>query len=347
MRAVTEHSRLDERVLMPVRSLGVVTAIAAGLLFSACGSSASSAPPTTPGVHLVASFGTREGVPIDVGRARLWLPKRWRLETAPCPSGSTGCTPACPPGVDDAVYVATDAQVDGCFASAVRTDSVWLVPERVGTGQTTWRRLAAGRGSVDVSAPKLGVTIFGFGPQGARIALGVSASTLDLVLATTLPTPVPAGWHRVSYRGLSVAVPPEWPITRLGGPHSISPGSCGFDFFPHPRASTGFGAEVLWCPLISADTELVQHSAPANGVWLRAVGAAGTLPSGGWGATTSRDRTLHGLTLQLSIPLGLQGADYLSVVVHHGANAGELVVGLGRTPGVATAILSSLRLRAR
>ena len=125
----------------------------------------------------------------------------------------------------------------------------------------------------------------------------------------------------------------------------MSPGACDFAFFPHPGAFTGFGTEVLLCPLITGGTDLLNHVTPANGVWLQ-TGAKTVGPFSWFGPTTIVVRHLHGLEVQLAVPRTLAGSNFVSVVVRRAGSSVSLLLGLGRTPGIAAAILSSIRLSA-
>jgi hypothetical protein len=303
-----------------------------------------------PGDLVAPSTATHVGSPIDVGRVRLWLPRPWQLSTVPCPPGSSGCTPTCPPGAADTVYVTANAQWFSCQAARA-TPSVWIVPRRLGTGQATTRRLSYGHGSVEVAIPRLGVTLYGFSPAGARIALGFSDAALTDLLTERLALHVPSGWRRVSLGTLSVAVPRRWPLVR-GGAHNGDPGTCGFAFFPRPVAFTGFGEAVYFCPMIDDVSILRSHVSPGNGVWLETDGYALArdhypyLPD--LGPSTTVVRHLHGIDVTLSFSRSpLEGSDFVGVVARHDGRVGTLVLGLGRTPGIAATILSSLRLTAR
>jgi hypothetical protein len=322
-------------------------AAAAAALLAACGSP-SGPPAALPGRHVVSiqPLARHTGAPIDVGRVRLWLPPHWQLSVVPCPPGSKGCAPSCPPGAADTVYVTADP---GWFSCRARpSPSVWVVPRRFGTAPATRRRLAYGHGSVLVAIPRLGVTLYGFTPRGARVARTFGDATVTDVLAAGLPVAVPPAWRRVSLGALSVAVPRDWPVRR-GGVHTGNPGSCDASYFPTPYAFTGFGDQVYFCPMIDAGYVLRFHATPGNGVWLQTDGykAAPPMAFYGEGPMTKVVRHLHGVALELFVPGSLVGSDYLAVVARHDGRVGQLIVGLGRSPSIAEAILSSLRLTAR
>ena len=332
---------------MRARRGGVLAATAAAALLASCATGTPQAlHPTTPprSGQLPASTGAtsaHRGTPFDVGRVRLWLPSRWRLVSASClPGSKMMCAPSCPPGADDTINVAPYARVLGCSTVDRGVSSVWVAPRRLGSGRATWRRLGIGHGSVVVQVPALGVTLYGFSPAGARVAEAFGASTLERVLTATLPVAVPRGWRRVAYGALSVEVPPRWPVRHLNGSNFMDPGACGTGDFSTPTAVTGFSLITPMCPRFTPDVVLRWLAHPVDGAWLQAPGT--------WldGASVAV-RHSHGMVVDLRAAPSLQGSNALQVVVvDHGAR-GDLVLGLGPTPRIAEAILSSLRLSAR
>ena len=225
---------------------------------------------------------------------------------------------------------------------------MWIFPARRGPGVATWRSLHRGDGSVIVRDPALGIALYGFTAQGARIAEAVEPSALERLLGTRLPVDVPAGWRRVSLGALSVRVPVRWPRHRLGersGRGYVAPPNfCGFGYFPRPVADTGVGVDVYHCPMLDADTALRGSAAPGNGVWLESDGASQGLPPAVAPGTTVTSRRLHGVRIELEVPRMPLGTDALEVVIPSRHGDAVVVVGLGRSPRVAAEILSSIRL---
>jgi hypothetical protein len=63
--------------------------------------------------------------------------------------------------------------------------------------------------------PSLGVEINGFGPMIPKIISTLSASPRAAVLASGGVSAIPGSWRRVSFGGISLAVPKMWPIARM------------------------------------------------------------------------------------------------------------------------------------
>jgi len=322
----------------------IVASIAAAVVLASCatGSSGAHAPVAAPTsgrfAATVGSPGAHPGTPVDVGLIRLWLPAAWHLVSDWCtPRMKVLCfMPPCP-GANDTVYVASWPNALDCRRAVSRTNSVWITTRRVSAGPATWRVRAGTRRSVFVQVPALGATIEGFGRSGVRVAERFGPSTLRDLLAATLPVAVPRGWRRVHFGTLSVLVPPRWPVQRLNGSRSLDPGACGDGYFWSPMAVTGFSMVTPSCPFITPDQALQSHSRPCNGVWLQATGLY-VDPS----RVLSRD--FHGIRFDLRPSASSLGSNSVQVVVHDGGRTGDLVLGLGRTAGIAEAILSSLRV---
>jgi hypothetical protein len=224
---------------------------------------------------------------------------------------------------------------------------VWIVPERPGTGAATQRDFKFSTSSVVISVPQLGVRLYGLSTAGARVAESYTRSALDDVLHASLPITVPSGWHRVHLGRLSLAAPPSWPRRPLRPKEWWTPGTCLSSYFPHPVVDVGLDTDrgIFSCTLITATTELNAYASPSDGAWLES--PHGFNPRGTWnppvGPGTLQLRREHGLRLELSVPNYLEGTNFLQVAVHHDGKVGEVLLGLGRNPNVAFAMLSSLR----
>ena len=333
--------------------LGV--AIATPLLL-ATSVSAASAPRTlsaarAPGLRSTPLATTpREPAPIDVGLLRLWLPSGWTLAAAEgrCSGRTHRCAPSCAPGPSDTVELVSAAISFTCSSARARTDAaVWIVPERRGTSDPTRRAFAFSAGSVIISAPQLGVRLYGLGAAGARVAETYTHSALDDVLRASLPAVVPSDWTRVHLGRLSLEAPPSWPRRTLRAKEWWTPGTCLSPYFPHPIVDVGehAGNEIFGCTLITATTELDAYASPSDGAWLQS--QHGSNPRSAWVAPLGPGRLQlrreYGLRLELSVPSYLVGSNFLEVAVHHDGKVGEVLLGLGRNPNVALAMLSSLR----
>jgi hypothetical protein len=297
--------------------------------------------PATSGVlaSTTGEPGPHVGVAIDVGRVRLWLPSGWRLVADDCIPDSTAlCFPSCPVGQNDTITVAAYSAILHCQIREVGDAAVWIAPRRLGTGPATWRRLRIGHGSVVVQVPRLGVTLYGFTALGARVAMAFTPSTLERLLEARLPTAVPRHWRRIAYGNLSIDVPPSWPVTPLADSRLTDPGACGLGDFSTPVADLGTDDVTPMCPIEFPNEWLRTSARPVNAVWLQVPGV--------WLDPARNDaRRVHGMTINLRPMTFLTGSDALQVLVRRGSSVGDLVLGLGTSPTVAEAILSSLRLR--
>ena len=326
------------------RCLLAVAVVSAATLLASCATGVPAAlhatAPATSGVlsATTGAPGPHVGTAIDVGRVRLWLPTGWRLVADDCvPDSKTLCLPTRPVGPDDTINVAPYAAVLHCSVADVGDAAVWVAPRRLGTGPATWRRLRVGRGSVVVQVPALGVTLYGFDPIGARVAMAFAPSSLERLLVARLPVRVPRRWRRVDFGAVSVDVPPWWPVTTLDGSRRIDPGACGLGDFSSPQADVGSDPITPVCPIALPDEWLRSSARPMNGVWLQVPGL--------WlDPAVNEARRVHGITIDLRPMATLTGSDALQVVVHRGASLGDLVLGLGTSPMIAEAILASLRL---
>ncbi len=326
------------------RGLAVLALATAATLLASCATGVPAAlratAPATSGVlaATAGSPGPHEGAAVDLGRVRLWLPTGWRLVADDCiPDSTMMCFPTCPVGPDDTINVAQYAAILRCQVGDVGDAAVWVAPRRLGTGPATWRRLRVGHGSVVVQVPELGVTLYGFGQLGARVAMAFAPSTLERLLVARLPVRVPRRWRRVAFGSLSVEVPPSWPVTALDGSGRVDPGACGLGDFSTPQVDVGSDPITPMCPITLPDEWLRTSARPTNGVWLQVAGLS-------LDPAASHARRVHGITVDLRPTATLTGSSALQVLVRRGSSIGDLVLGLGTSPIVAQAILSSLRL---
>jgi hypothetical protein len=64
--------------------------------------------------------------------------------------------------------------------------------------------------------PQLGVTITLTGPTSNKVFHTLTSSPRVIALAPGPPPDVPSSWHRISFDGISVAVPASWPSLDVG-----------------------------------------------------------------------------------------------------------------------------------
>lgn len=89
--------------------------------------------------------------------------------------------------------------------------------------------------------PALGVRLATFGPLGRRIAATMAPSPAVVVASATAAPSVPADWRRVDYHGVSLSVPPTWPVVHLrhlpAAPGQLAGNACAL--FVHPQLDLG------------------------------------------------------------------------------------------------------------
>jgi hypothetical protein len=282
---------------------------------------------------------------LDVGLVRLHVPATWVLDVGQKICAHGACRRQCAPGYDKRVYLSTFPPVVNCLLN-FRRNSVWIVPtSRIGA--TTRQTLSYDGGTVILSIPSSGVTLYGFGKPGERAVLTETPSTLARLLGSVLPAAVPHSWQRVTDGALSMAVPSSWPVRRLGT-GAVGPGACGAQAFPRPEAVLGVATAVVHCPAFIAASLAAAGTTPGNGAWLfddTGSRSTGGMPLVAFDPPGLRAQTLavHGLTVTVRFPLAPNGTNTVWVSVNAGGHHHVLVLGLGASPNIAAAILSSLR----
>jgi hypothetical protein len=278
---------------------------------------------------------------LDIGQVRLHVPGSWVVTVAQKVCGRGTCRRQCAPGYDKRVYVSTFPPLLNCPLN-FRRNSVWVVPT-ARKGATTRRRLSYDGGSMILSIPSKGVTLYGFGKPGVHAVETEEPSSLARLLAAHLPVAVPSGWQSVSDGVLSMKVPATLPVRHLAGPNDVNPGSCGGPYFPSPVVSVGFSTAIVYCPpASSAEAEFL--ATPGNGAWLVGANDAIRLPAVfSPPGTAARSRTIHGRNATISFALAPNGTNAVLVGVVADGVPHYLVLGLGLAPTIAEKILSSLR----
>jgi hypothetical protein len=188
-----------------LRRTGVLMAAAAtALTLASCGSRTAILPKLTVAVDMPA---TPPGwLPVAYGEAQLSVPRNWVVglyECDPMPNGGTvwldnppASTPACPSeNKSSEVFILSGSASHPSRGSSVNGITVY------------WTSADA------YVVPSLEVEISAKGPLARRVLRTLSRSPEAVVLASGPPPMVPPSWHRVSYGGLSLAVPSDWPET--------------------------------------------------------------------------------------------------------------------------------------
>jgi hypothetical protein len=212
-----------------VAMAGVV--IAAALALAACGgpahvagSTTTSRPrqpwtprPSTPLLTIAVDTGaTPHGwVPVDFEDAQISVPPTWSDMTG-------GCVPAAP-----TVIVLDPGSYYGCPASA-RASFLQLLSHTTMaySGKTSSTvvngiQVSLGVGDRVWFAPSLGLTVTTSGtfPHATltEVLRTLTYSPRAVALAPGPAPPIPTTWHRVTFAGLSIAVPSSWPVHKTAG----------------------------------------------------------------------------------------------------------------------------------
>jgi hypothetical protein len=157
--------------------------------------------------------------------------------------------------------------------------------------------------------PALGAQIRFRGSVPARVLQTVGPSPLDLVVAPGPKRAIPAGWRPVTYRGVQVDVPPDWPVVS-----SEYVGQCGTLFGGPPRVFVGPApGEAQSCSAPEPGARVARD----DGVWI------------------SPGRADNGAVVW---QIDEEASSYL-VVSYKGQ---AVTIGIGQNPAVARAVLHSL-----
>jgi len=217
---------------------------------------------------------------IDYGELRFAVPATWEVPvTESCASGAPGvvllptrststCSAVNPIPLPESVVwiVESDPQPGG-------------VPAELGTlDATTFGSLACTTCRPTYHLPS-GLQISVTGPEADAVLASFTRSGVDQALADG-PLADRSGWRTVAFGGVSVEVPPGWPVVDLPGSDTITttpdgtvtgmsgrtdPGGCGGDRFGETGyAYVGSSQVVSSCP---ATFVLPVH--PGVGLWIR------------------------------------------------------------------------------
>ena len=119
-----------------------------------------------------------------------------------------------------------------------------------------------GPGTTSYLFPDLGVELTVAGPDAASIAGTLGWSGVYLLLHPANPVHVPKGWREVSFEGVTVRVPSNWPVIDLGSTQYM-PGMCEQREFLTPVIDVGPGGST---PCTGAQ---FTSQAQTDGVWIR------------------------------------------------------------------------------
>lgn len=223
--ALIEEARQRQRrrrLWVVIAALAIASAVVIGLLASGGSGSAGSRPGSSRSEGGGSPAGSRTNssaksavdvaatpkgwVPVAYGNAQVSVPASWGLfGGCPLPSQGTGQGQVLLAGLGP---IQTYCMFDGTEGNFVG----------LGPGSDTSKGVASVINGVTVynlhavwNVPSLGVQLSLTGPLGMRVLQTLTHSPRSVALAPG-PTPlVPATWHRVTFGGLSVAVPKDWP----------------------------------------------------------------------------------------------------------------------------------------
>jgi hypothetical protein len=190
---------------VPGRRTTTLVALAlTALVLVSCGGRTTAVPRLTVAVDTAATpLGWS---PVAYGNAQVSVPSNWVIGLYECDFLSSGGT----------VWLDTPRPfrpVEGC-APGTNDNAVSIRPETVAPAGA--RRASVNgitvfwTGDESYAVPSLSVEVSTFGPMAGRILRTLSRSPEAVALAPGPAPVVPSSWHRVSYGGVSLAVPSVW-----------------------------------------------------------------------------------------------------------------------------------------
>jgi hypothetical protein len=194
----------------------------------------STRPPVAGGPAFAAQSPVASGtmaqagwVPIDDGNVQISVPPGAVISTGACPS----------PGAPVTVHLSPPpAGVFNCPFEPVGVTTVTIEPLPAGTstaglsssrvhGVTVFPNFGS-PGSGAELVPSLGAEVQASGPEASAILGTLTTSPRTVALSGGHAPPVPGSWRRVTFGGLSVAVPTSWPVQHapvVGTPCALEP----------------------------------------------------------------------------------------------------------------------------
>lgn len=207
---------------------------------------------------------------VDYGDARLAAPLDWQVDS-PIVDPIVKCPPVSPVGVViSRVYQST------CSSILIEPIAPGALPSRPALTIHGIKLyvVADDVTIVSYSAPELGVTLTIRGVEAAKPLLDtLTSSSRRVALGPGGAPAVPHDWHTVSYGGITMRVPPTWPVQRLGA-HD-APGVCGRPIFGEPFSIPTFGGPTVMVgngssPFMDCPSFNLGVPPPADGVWISA-----------------------------------------------------------------------------
>ncbi len=190
--------------------------------------------------------------------------------------------------------------------------------------------------------PHLGVRLIGGGPLFQRVLHTLSSSPRFFALDPGSAPPVPSSWHRVSYGGISIAVPSNWKQTRRTSWNTCGLGGTPLLVSDAPAntimLASGATVDVIETNCADGGPYTGQVTAPTNGV---------VIDPGPYGPLTNDPRRgpcleVNGLTTCPSAT-DVYGVLTLAVKVPGKSQAVVVEIGLTGNRMMARTILLSIR----
>ncbi len=258
--------------------------------------------------------------PVDYGNARVWVPGDWKIS----PPGFGEC------GASYVKEVFIDPPAEKCAQQIAPNAAFITIHTLTSVAETGPTRTINGYQVIVPDTPplflvpQLGVSLFIQTNESLReeILATVGPSSRAAVLAPGAAPPPPSDWQTVTYSGLTVRVPPSWPVADINSTSTFD--ECHQIFH---QSSVVLGSPPVFPPCPTWGVV-----APGDGIWLT------TGSTGFNGPTPEHSLSLHnGLRTQVFDP-----SEANTFVIDIDANPVEIILGLGVDPTIARTILYAL-----
>ena len=200
-----------------VRKLAAVVIVAVAFVVAEFAHSQASVTTTKPVSAVDLSSAPRGWVPVAYGDAQVSVPATWDVLT------NAWCGRTLPP----IIQLGKVSQSISC-PTAPPPPTVQITP--LGSIPAPYRNghpvvldgISVLRGpksvaSISYFVPSLSVELSARGAMGTRVIDTLAASPRTVVLASGAPPVVPSSWQSVSFAGLRLSVPADWPVTQTSG----------------------------------------------------------------------------------------------------------------------------------
>jgi hypothetical protein len=344
--------------------LGLTLACAA-LALSACSSSTPASTPTTEPQHSSSppvaspriklsdvSLQPSGWVPIDYGHAQISVPADWRVNEQPgcvfpikdtvlIGGGAAFCSPVEPSGAVSGPSIAIEryqAPPEGISSNAPSSSKRLRL-----NGFTLF---GSGAGSYDV--PALGISLYFFGRVDRRVLDTLTRSPRAVALGRSGASPVSALWRRVTFAGVSFAVPATWAVSHTPDAASGAPICSDQSDLTTTPPSVVLSTDALPGPIFNCLLEPNDQRPfrPQLGVVVNMKAGATSVANSGYSASLQRLNCRLQASLRLCVdPLANAGILEFSAqpTSRPGAAAASVEIGLAGSGLVDRTIFGSFR----